>query len=145
MPRRDFNLTVALGDGPNTDYSCDQGIAIAANGHDDRGMLIGKAASTGDDIIGWTVKPQKQGEIICLRTMFDGTIEVQLGPVAAATQMGDTLWLLDDETGRLTNDGSIIPAAQHYCGLALESGKVEGDYCEVYIFSQKYTLDDAPS
>jgi len=147
MPRRDVQLTVALGAGPNTtpiSGSWNQGIAVAADGHDDWGMLKGKVASTGDDIIGWTIKPQLEGDIATLRTMFDGTIDVELGPGYPAeltTWVGDPLWLMNDESGRLTKNGDLVPAAQQYCALALEAGKVEGNRCEVYVFTQKNILN----
>lgn len=141
MPRRDVNLTVVLGAGPNTtpvSGSWDQGIAVAADGHDDWGMLVGRPATVGDDIIGWTIRPQKEGDIATLRTMFDGTIEVKLGE-SDGTECGQPLWLSNDESGTLTT--VLGEEAQRYMAQALEDGKGTGEYCEVYVFSQKHTLD----
>jgi hypothetical protein len=142
MPRRDFNLTVALGDGPNSDNTWDSGIAVAANGSDDYGMLKGKPASTGDDIIGWTIKQQTSGDIVCLRTMMDGTIYAKLGDFGTygTTTMGDPLWLTNDDTGTLTADFNLVETGQSPIAMALELDKGDGDYCEVYVYSQKDTV-----
>lgn len=145
MPRRNVNLTVVLGDGPSSTPfagSWKKGIAVAADGNDDRGMLKGRAASQGDDIIGWTIRPQKSGDIATLRTLLEGTIEVELGTMRGtpALTIGDALWLMLDDSGRLTDDSSLVEDAR-YCALALEHNKVEGELCEVYVMSQKYVID----
>lgn len=144
MPRRDIKLTIILGPGPNADDSWDQGIAVAADTQDEWGMMVGKVAGSGDDIIGWTIRPQASGDIVTLRTMLDGTINVKLGPgfiAAPATVTGDAMWLMADETGRLTIDGDRAIVGANYIALALESGKVENDYCEVYVFTQKEIIN----
>jgi len=143
MPRRDVKLTVVLGDGPNLDNSWDQGIAVAADGHDTWGMINCKVAGAGDDIIGWTIRPQSSGDITTLRTMLDGTIEVKLGPGPVGepqTIVGDALWLMNDESGRLTKDSSHAPESQRFMAFALEAGKLEDGYCEVYVFTQKFVI-----
>jgi len=145
MPRRNVNITVVLGDGPSSTPvagSWDMGIAVASDGtNDEWGMLIGRAASEDDDIIGWTIRPQKSGDIATLRTMLDGTIMAKLGPMLGSDlTIGNALWLMIDGSGRLTDDSDLISNAR-YCALALEHNKVEGDYCEVYVMSQKYVTD----
>lgn len=141
MPRRDVHLTVVLGDGPNPDNSWDAGIAVSADGHDEWGMVIGKVASNGDDILGWTIRNQESGDVTTLRTMFDGTLDVKLGPgvpTELLTYVGDDLWLMDDESGRMTKYGLSVAHAETPIALALEAGKGENEFCEIFVYSQKF-------
>jgi len=143
MPRRDTHLTVVLGDGPNTDNTWDQGIAVSPDGNDEFGMIKGRPAGHDDSIIGWTIRSQKSGDITTLRTMLDGTIEAKIGTVADSGNefhIGDTLWVQDDDSGRMTNDNAAH-GTYRYIGLALEADKEENSLCEVYIFSQKAALE----
>jgi len=136
-------LTVVLGDGPNTDGSWDQGIAVSPDGNDAWGMIKGRPAGNDDNIIGWTIRPQASGDITTLRTMMDGTIEVKIGAVAdAGTEfhIGDELWVQDDDSGRMTNDDGAH-GTYRSIGIALEANKEENSFCEVYIFSQKAALE----
>lgn len=145
MPRRDIQLTVALGDGPGTSPagSWDKGIAVAADGNDLNGMIKGKVAVQGDDIIGWTIRPQVSGDIATLRTMFDGTIEAKIGPLGAtAFEMSQPLLLCNDDSGRVTPDFDSSVKSRHFLGYSLESGKVENELCEVYVFIQKNIINN---
>lgn len=137
MPRRDFLVTVVLGDGPNADDTWDAGIAVAADGNDSFGMLIGAPASDGDNIIGWTGRSQNSGDVVALRTMLDGTISVKYLTGSPDQYIGNELYLTDDGSGRLTN---ISPGAGNTreIGIALEENKVTGDYMEALIITQKY-------
>ena len=135
MPRRDVHITVVLGDGPNVDNTWDAGIAVAADGNDTFGMLKGKVASDGDNIVGWTIRSQESGDVVTLRTMVDGTMYVKVVIIDPNQFVGDELYLTDDGSGRLTD---VTPGVAREIGIALEENKVTGDFMEALIITQKY-------
>lgn len=138
MPRRDVRLTVVLADTPYEYYP--PGAAISADGNDEWGMIKGRLANSGDDIIGWTIRKQDQGDVATLRTSLDGTILAQVYNNSSLDwYTGVELYLMNDASGRLTQVQPGTPAGIRPVAQALEADNTqnESSWCEVYVLTQK--------